>query len=93
MEIINVKGENKGHIMLYALSTCGWCKKCKKLLDDMKVEYNFIYVDQLEGEDRKEILKELEKYNPDKNFPTIVVNNDKCIIGFNEEELRKVLGK
>ena len=42
MKIEHVKGENKGKITLYALSTCGWCKKTKKLLDDLGVEYHYI---------------------------------------------------
>ena len=44
MKIEHVKGENKGKIMLYALSTCVWCKKTRELLDDLGVEYYFIYV-------------------------------------------------
>ena len=48
MKIEKVKGKNKGKIMLYALSTCVWCKKTKKFLDQLGVEYNYVYVDQLE---------------------------------------------
>ena len=41
----HVKGVNKGDIKLYALSTCGWCGKTKELLNDLGVEFNYIYVD------------------------------------------------
>ena len=34
MKIETVDGENKGNVMLYALSTCSWCKKTKNLLSD-----------------------------------------------------------
>ncbi len=27
MSMQHVEGENKGDVVLYALSTCGWCKK------------------------------------------------------------------
>lgn len=27
MKLEHVDGENKGNIILFALSTCGWCKK------------------------------------------------------------------
>lgn len=29
MKLEHVDGENKGNIVLFALSTCGWCKKNK----------------------------------------------------------------
>ena len=41
----HVEGENKGKILLYALSTCGWCRKTRQLLDDLGVAYDYIYVD------------------------------------------------
>jgi len=51
MAIQHVHGKNVGHIMLYALSTCPWCKKTKKLLDDLGVEYYYEDVDFLGGDD------------------------------------------
>ena len=40
--------------MLYALSTCGWCKKTKRFLDDNDVEYELTYVDLLKGEEKEQ---------------------------------------
>jgi len=40
MTAVHVPGRQSGHIMLDALSTCGWCHKTKKLLDDLGAEYN-----------------------------------------------------
>jgi glutaredoxin len=90
MQIIN--GKNKGKLVLYALSTCGWCKKTRMLLEDLGVEYNYIYVDLLEGEERKEIIEQVKKWNPQLSFPTLVVNDEKCIVGFNEDEVKETLG-
>jgi glutaredoxin-like protein NrdH len=90
MQIVN--GENKGKLVLYALSTCGWCKKTRMLLEDLGVEYNYIYVDLLEGEERKEIIEQVKKWNPQLSFPTLVVNDEKCIVGFNEDEVKETLG-
>ncbi|MDD1679584.1 MAG: glutaredoxin, partial [Methanomicrobiales archaeon] len=41
------EGKKKGKITLYALSTCGWCKKTKELLTDLEVDFSYIYVDRL----------------------------------------------
>jgi len=91
MKIEHVKGENKGEIMLYALSTCGWCKKTKKLLDDLGVEYHYIYVDHLEGNEKEKTMEEIMKWNPRCSFPTVVINNKKCIVGFKEEKIKEAL--
>ena len=40
MELKHVPGKDKGKIMLYALSTCGWCQKVKRFLNNLGVEYN-----------------------------------------------------
>jgi glutaredoxin len=91
VEIKHVKGKNKGKIFLYALSTCIWCKKTKQLLEDLDVEYSYVFMDQLEGEDKDKQMKELEKWNPRCSFPTLVINNDICITGFKEDEIREAL--
>lgn len=93
MEVKHVEGKDKGKVMLYALSTCGWCRKTKELLDELNIGYDYTYVDQLQGEEQKEAIREVQKFNPACNFPTMVINDDKCIVGFKEDEIRKVLGK
>jgi glutaredoxin-like protein NrdH len=87
----HVPGKNAGSIMLYALSTCGWCKKTKELLNNLGVEYDYIFVDLLQDDESETVVKELEKWNPRRSFPTLVINNDKCIIGYNEDEIREVI--
>ena len=90
MTVEHVPGKHAGHIMLYALSTCGWCAKTKKLLEDLGVEYYYEYVDDLQGDDRQETMKQLEKWNERRSFPTLVID-DKCIIGFKEDDIREAL--
>ncbi len=88
----HVDGEDRGDILLYALSTCVWCKKTKKLLADLGVEYSYIYVDLLEGEERKRTLDEVKRHNPNASFPTTVINDDLCIVGYKEREIKEALG-
>ena len=93
MTVTHVPGENVGSIRLYALSTCGWCQKTKKLLDDLGVAYDYEYVDQLVGGEKDKAIQEVKTWNPACNFPTMVINNEKCIVGYKEDEIRKALGK
>ena len=93
MKYIKVSGTNKNHrVRLFALSTCGWCKKTKTLFESLDVAYEYVDVDQLSGDDLQEAREELRKYNPRMSHPTTVIDNGKSvIIGFKEDELREVL--
>jgi glutaredoxin len=91
LQVEHLEGKNKGKIMLYALSTCGWCRKTKELLNELGVEYDYIYVDLLEDEDKDTAMDEVKKWNPRLSFPTLLID-DKCIVGFKEDEIREALG-
>lgn len=81
--------QNKKKVVLYALSTCGWCRKTKNLLNRLNIEYQCFEVDLLEEKEREKILKEMKKYNPNLSFPTLVINDQSIIIGYNEEKIKK----
>ncbi|MBW1899498.1 MAG: glutaredoxin family protein [Deltaproteobacteria bacterium] len=78
-------------VKLYSLSTCGHCKSTKKLLGDCKIEYEFVDVDTLAGEERKAIIEDIKKVNSRCSFPTIIIG-DKVIVGYKEKEIREALG-
>jgi glutaredoxin len=91
MVLEHVTGKKKGKVMLYALSTCGWCARTKELLRELGVEFSYSYVDLLEGKEQDDAMNEVEKWNPKGSFPTLVLNDRKSIIGFREEEIREAL--
>lgn len=91
MGMEHVKGENKGKVVLYALSTCGWCKKTRLLLESLKIDFKYIYVDLLDGEERSQTINEVEKWNPQRSFPTVVINDEDVIVGFKKEEIMERL--
>ena len=87
-----VQGQKRADILLFALSTCGWCRKTKNLLDELGVEYRYIDVDLLEGQDKKEVVAEVTRWNPSSSYPTMVINN-KSIVGFQEEKIKQALAE
>ena len=91
MALQHVSGKNVGDIKIYALSTCPWCKKTKKLLEDLGVEYDFTDVDLLAGDEKNEVVAIVKKWNPRSSFPTLVINDKLCIVGFEEGQIRKAL--
>jgi glutaredoxin len=79
-------------VKLYALSTCGWCKKAKNLLEDNDIAYDVVYVDQLDKEEKEQVLVEVRKWNPRCSFPTVVVDDKESVAGFKEARLKEILG-
>lgn len=88
----HVNGKDRGAVMLYALSTCGWCAKTKDLLREMGVAFDFTYVDLLDGREQDDAMAMVERYNPSGSFPTLVIGNKRAIIGYREQEIREALG-
>lgn len=89
MEFQRVEGTDKGKIVLYALSTCMWCRMAKNLLKDMGVCYEYIDVDTLSAEEKVTVKQEIKKWNPGGSYPTLVINEKECVSGFDEAEIRE----
>jgi len=80
-------------VMLYALSTCIWCKRTRQFLDENHVVYDYVYVDVLDREAKKQMLAEVKRWNKHESFPTIVIDDgEKVLVGFEEDRLREALG-
>ncbi|MCL5071818.1 MAG: glutaredoxin family protein [Actinobacteria bacterium] len=92
LEINHVDGKQKKNVMLYALSTCIWCRKTKMLLNELGVAYDYVDVDLLTPEDQDKVVKIISKFNSTGGFPTIIIDDSDCIKGFDEEKIREMLG-
>jgi glutaredoxin-like protein NrdH len=76
-------------IILYALSTCVWCKKTKRLLNSLGVKYQSIDVDLLPEDEEAAASDAANDWSNDGSYPVIVINNKKAICGYNEDEIRR----
>ena len=77
-------------VKVYSLSTCPWCKKVKKFLDDKNVEYEVVDVDLAQGDEQKQALEEVEKLTGKRAFPVTVIN-DEVISGYKEDKIEEAL--
>ena len=75
---------------LYTLSTCIHCKATKRFLKEYNIDYDYIDVDMLNGEERDKVRKEVMKLSNGR-FPTIIIGKE-VIVGFQENKLIKALG-
>ena len=87
----HVDGEYRGDILIYALSSCGWCRKTKNYFMDAGIAFDYIDVDQLDHDDAQDIMKKLKEFNYHGSFPTIVINESECIIGYDMQRLKELL--
>ncbi len=78
-------------VKIYSLSTCSHCKSTKKMLSDCTIQYDYVDVDTIQGEERAAILEDVKKFNPKCSFPTIIIG-DTVIVGFKEKEIKEALG-
>ncbi len=92
VELTHVAGKNVGTVVLYAVSTCVWCRKVKHLLDRLGVDYHYVDVDNLVGNEKVEAKDQVYRWNPACSFPTLVINDEDCIVGFDERKTREALG-
>lgn len=93
MKIMKVPGEDHGDIMLYTLSTCVWCKKMKRWLKTRGYAYSYVDVDQEKGPDKEATIEEVKRWNPKCSFPTIVVDQKACIVGFKPDKLKELISR
>jgi glutaredoxin len=92
VETTHVEGSDTRHnVFLFALSTCGWCARTRDFLEENEIDYDYIYVDQLKGEEREEALEELKKWTSRRAFPTVVVDEDDVLVGLDKDKLRESL--
>jgi glutaredoxin len=91
---IPIDGEkDEREVIIFTLSTCMWCKKCKKWLHERNVKYRYIDVDKIQYSQKSEILNYLKKnYQQRISYPYMVCDKKDVVVGYNPgkyEELMK----
>jgi len=92
MPRIKVKGSKKDHeVLVYALSTCGWCKKTKQFFRNNSIEYEYVDLDLASPEERQPIIDELSSNNIPLAFPITIIDNQTIVRGYNPDKLTEEL--
>ena len=93
MQFSKVEGEKKGHkVIVYALSTCVWCKMTKQFLKDNGVEYEYVDVDLCSEEDKEKIRQEIQNKGGSLSYPTTIIDDKIVVTGFRKDLLKEALG-
>ena len=92
MNISKIPGKNTKHkVMVYALSTCVWCKMTKQFLKDKSVEYEYVDVDLCTEEDKDKIRREIASKGGSLSYPTTIIDDKKIVMGFRKDLLKEAL--
>jgi glutaredoxin len=92
-EIVIVNGgKDEKDIFMFALSTCQWCKKGKKWLEDNNYLYRYVDVDLIPFEEKRILKRDLrEFFNTMIRYPFLVVDGKEYYAGFNIDNWKQML--
>jgi|GEM_PF-6003166 len=62
----------KPRLCLYGYSTSGQCAKAQAWLEEKEVDYDLVYLDQLDEEAQAQTISELEQRAEPLSFPLVV---------------------
>ena len=88
----HVNGKNVGKVVLYAISTCGWCEKTDSCSGPPESRLILSMLTCWKAPSRTMRWISSKRWNPHGSFPTLVINDRKSIVGFREKEIREALG-
>jgi len=91
---IEEDGKNAtNELTVFALSTCGFCRRGMNFLRENDVKFRYVYIDKIEFEIKSKLKKELkEKFNKRVAFPFLVCNDEKAIVGFVRSDWEDICG-
>lgn len=94
---ITEEGEQDNRdVLVYALSTCGFCRSALNFLRKNNIHFKYIYVDKQSQDIKKEIMDHLRTEYEGKfekiGFPFCILDDgEEIIVGFTEEKWKKAL--
>ena len=93
LSTIRVDGGKSDHgVFVFALSTCGWCKRTKEFLRENDVAFEYVDVDKCTLEEKREVGRILKEKEASLGFPVTIVDDEVVIIGFKPDDFREALG-
>lgn len=93
LEFTEQTGSKGDHdLTVYALSTCGFCKKAINFLSEQDIAFRYIYLDKINPMVKRTVKSELkQQYESLPVFPILVIDNERAVSGFSEEKWKEIL--
>jgi len=92
MPFSRVPGKKNEHkVVVYALSTCVWCRMTKEFLKDNSIEFEFLDVDQCDQKEKEQARQLILSKGGALNYPTTLIDDKIIITGFRKDQLKEAL--
>ncbi|MHA1342950.1 MAG: glutaredoxin family protein [Promethearchaeota archaeon] len=89
-EIDGEKGA-ENNIILFTLSTCMWCKKCKRFLSEHNLKYKYIDLDKIGLKEKTIILDYLKSnYQSRIAYPFLICEKGN-VVGYDPNKYMEIL--
>jgi glutaredoxin len=90
--MVHVEGRDRGVVLLVGRTTCPWCLKAKELLSNLSVSYYWIDLNTLDEGNTTRVMEAIRVCGQTSSVPILVIDGQRCIIGFQEDQIREALG-
>ena len=77
-------------VIVYALSTCPWCRKTKKFFTDHEIPFNYVDYDLADQITQEGIMRELDAAGAS-GFPFVRIG-EQVIVGYQPDGFSAALG-
>lgn len=93
LNFIEIPGkEYNKELVIFALSTCAFCKRAMNHLKNKEIPYKYIYLDEMEVSKKEEIKAELRRqFKKSLIFPFLVVDWQQALTGFVEVKWNEII--
>ena len=72
-------------VLVYALSTCPWCRKTKQWFTDSNVPFESVDVDTLPDDEQDAAADKAYELSGGRRFPVVVINGE-VVVGFSPDK-------
>jgi glutaredoxin-like protein NrdH len=90
--MVHVAGKDRGIVLLVGRTTCPWCMKAKEFLGNLGVDYYWIDLNTLDEANTTRVMEAVRVCGEVNSVPILVINGQRCIIGYQEDQIRGALG-
>ena len=93
-DIVTVDGTREQYtkIFMFAISTCMWCKRGKRWLEENGYSYSYLDIDKLDVKVKDKLKADIKGvFGVRPRFPFVVINNTEWNSGYNPDVWKEMI--
>ncbi|WP_406660659.1 glutaredoxin family protein [Methanolobus sp. ZRKC3] len=77
-------------VVIYALSTCPWCRKAKKYFRELEIPFESTDYDKADKDTQQAIKQDCKAHGEEMSFPFVKIDDD-VVVGYAPDKYKKLL--